>query len=290
VTTRTHTNNITSFVMKEISLVPEGDNPEAHVLIAKRRAPGGGDATAKLDIIIKSLEASVADGNTDAAGAVEFLKEMGGTMTDIEKQLAEITKQLEKLAGDNTELTAEIAKLKGEITGKDGEIAKLKGEAAAAGTDEDVLKNIADPATRAMVEKSLNAAAVATAALNKMRDEAEAAGFITKAKATGIGDAEALGGLMQRIAKGTTTDADVGVLEGVLKAAGEREKALFRPIGQNGSKIVKTVGGGEAEGLLQAAADAIHKAKPNITKEQAYSEAMDANPALYDQYLAETRA
>lgn len=43
---------------------------------------------------------------------------------------------------------------------------------------------------------------------------------------------------------------------------------------------------GNAETALQAAANAVRSANPNLTQQQAYTKALQQNPALYSQYLA----
>ena len=43
---------------------------------------------------------------------------------------------------------------------------------------------------------------------------------------------------------------------------------------------------GNAETALQAAANAVQSAHPNLTPHQAYARALRQNPALYSQYLA----
>lgn len=43
---------------------------------------------------------------------------------------------------------------------------------------------------------------------------------------------------------------------------------------------------GNADTALQAAANAVRSANPNLTPQQAYVKAVQQNPALYNQYLA----
>lgn len=278
------THELTDMVIKEISLVFEGDNPDAHVLIAKSRdIPAPGSISARLDAIAKAIEGAAALGgsSSEANVAADFLKSLGGNMNDIEQKLADIEKSLGEVTKRATDAEAALVTMTKERDDALGVIAKAKGDTD---TEEEMLKALPAP-MRNMIEKARNDAALATAAVEKMTKDRETAENITKARQIGIGDADAVGGLFYRIAKGATTGDDVGVLEGILKTAAAVQAPLFQPVGRS-TKIAKT---GDAGALLQVKADEIKKSKPELSDAQAYEKALDANPALYDDYLASRR-
>lgn len=196
--------------------------------------------------------------------------------------LEELTKALEKSAETIDAQAAEIIKLKAE---RDEAVAKAKDADKAEKTDEELLKSVPESIRKRLADAEASTAA-ANAAIEKMRDDRELADRITKAKADGIAEPDKVGGILHRMTKNKATAEDTAEIERLLKAAAAQDKTseLYKSRGSS------TASDGDPEVLLKAKAEDIRKAKPTLTFEQAYSEAMEANPALYDAFIAKRRA
>lgn len=284
---------ITKLRLGEVSFVDEGDNPGAEVLITKRREIADTE-------IMKSRLAEVAEavgelaelaaGSSGEEGVEKAATILGGMEMDID-QLNERLEQFESdittitKAKDDAEKRAEDAeKALAEAT---AEIEKLK---AAGKTDDntgedDILKGLPQ-AVRDRIEKAEKAAADALESVEKARDKGELDECISKMRDLGVTDAEGMGGVLHRIQKGKSTPEDGTKLLEILtiaKNVGDKGAQLFTAIGKAKAGDAPATGAEEADGKLNEAVEAIMKAKPSLTKEQAYAEALDANPALYEQ-------
>jgi hypothetical protein len=286
--------------VSEISLVPEGDNPGADVLILKTRDRVGTDIGVVKQRLTEATElaahlgdlsagAEGAEGVEKAAAVLKGLdmdiNELNERLGQIETSLDTVTKEKDELAGKVTALTADLDKVTKErdaaITERDAAVEKAKG-AKTEESDEDVLKTLSEP-VRKIVEDARAEAKEAKEAVEKARDERDLEVHVEKVKALGLPDADKVGATLHRIAKGKSTPEDATVIDELLtkaKAQADGGKALFERIG-------KAQGGDgqatEAEAKLETAIEAIQKAKPALTREQAYTEALDANPSLYDE-------
>lgn len=233
----------------------------AQLLVEKAAAAGGipADSVAALNAV-----ASLKEYTMD-------IQELSAALETAEAKLA----TLEKRATD-----AEAA-----LTAKDEEMTVLKAAAATPATEEDVIKSLPEPVQKMLSEQKARAEE-AEAAVAKMRDEKETAEFVAKAKELKFGDPAQIGPLLQRIAKGKSTDDDAKIIETLLKQAGA---------GLSGSKLFESLGDGngdaaDPEKLLKAKAEEIRKANSSLTPEQAYSQALEKHPELYNAYLAKRRA
>ena len=193
--------------------------------------------------------------------------------------LARYIKALEKRAD---EAEAELAEKDEVIKQKDAE---LEGVKKSAGDDEEEILKSLPESIRKRLEESEAAAKEAADSIAKMKEDADTKDAIAKAKSFGVGDADKVGPLLMRVAKGVTTQDDAAYLESMLKGVGEvaGKSALFKSIGT--ASAVE----GEPEAQLQAKADEIRKENSKLTKEQAYAQAVEANPQLYTAYVAKRR-
>jgi flagellar hook-basal body complex protein FliE len=275
-----------NFRMTELSLVDEGDNPGAEVVVVKRREASPdtvADAVAKFRA---DFEAGLEDLNTE--GGNMDLEALNARLGEIEENLAEVTKRAETAEAKVTELEAERDTLKGQLD------TVTKERDAASQTEEDILKGVPE-VVRKRIESAESAAALATAAVEKMANEREEGEAVAKARELGVGKAEDLGPLLVRVRKGKTTEADEATLVEVLKGAGALAaggaKHLFRSAGSNGG--TDAVDGDDPEAVLKQKAEDIRKDRQakgeSITFEQAYGIALDQNPDLYDAYVAKRR-
>lgn len=303
---------ISDMVIDEISLVDDPANEQARVVIVKaKKKPSAGymskaeesdedkdDEESEEDL--EKLKQAVDQINTrvertqsggrpelDAASTAASLKEYEMDIESLSKALEDAEAKLTTLSKRVDEAEAALADAHEVIKAKDAEIDTVR---KSAGSNEDEAEEAFMKSLPAKVRKRLEEseaiAKAAQAELSAMRDKAETAEAIAKAKGYKIGDANVVGPLMLRIAKGTTTQADVEALEAILKGAGEvTEKSdLFRSIGSDSAPD------GDPESLLKAKAEEIRKANSGMSYEQAYEKALIMNPALYSAYISKRRA
>lgn len=280
---------LTDMIIDEISLVDDGANQHADVVIVKaRNAPEG------------QTESGGDPGEIDTASA-GLDKEFQMDMENLAKALEDAEAKLETLEKRTTDAEAALADATEVIKSKDAEIeelqkaykAKASADKSADGDkdeddeDEDkkVMKSLPESIRKRFADFEKRAT-VAEIKLAKMAEEKDTAEAIAKAKALNFGKAEEVGPLLMRVAKGKTTQADAETLERMFKAAGEQGKVtnLFRTVGSDSAVD------GDPEVLMKAKAEEIRKANPILTPEQAYSKAMDENPSLYNAYIAKRRA
>lgn len=298
---------VSEMVIDEISLVDDPANEQARVLIVKRKKTTPKPSAAMLAEDEMADESAEDEAEDEAAGLkkatadtseLELLTHAGGDPddTDLEHQMdiEALSKALEDAENKLTTLNkrvdeaeAALADAHDVITAKDAEIAtlsKARGPADEDDAEEAFFKSL--PAkVRKRLEESESIAKAAQAELSAMRDKAETSEAIAKARGYKVGNAEVVGPLMLRISKGATTQADVEVLEGILKGAGEvsDQSALFRAMGSD------TAPDGDPESLLKAKAEEIRKANSGMSFEQAYEKALVMNPSLYNAYISKRR-
>jgi hypothetical protein len=305
---------ISDMVIDEISLVDDPANEQARVLIVKAKkkpSPAGempkaeesdeeyDDEESEDDLeklkqaaheIDKRVERTRSGGFPvdDAAGlAAASLKEYEMDIEALSKALEDAEAKLTTLTKRVDEAEAALADAHEVIKAKDAEIDTVRKSAGSNDDDaEEAFFKSLPAKVRKRLEDSEAIAKAAQAELTAMREKAETTEAIAKARAYKIGDANIVGPLMLRIAKGTTTQADVEALEGILKGAGEvAEKSdLFRAMGSDSAPE------GDPESLLKAKAEEIRKANSGMSFEQAYEKALVMNPALYSAYISKRRA
>lgn len=302
---------LSDMTIEEISLVDDPANEQARVLIVKAKKPAKGENEEEpeeegegaedeadegevegalrlkkaLEEIAPELVQAVIGGepiNPEAAGeAAASLKEYHMDIETLSKALEDAEARLETLEKRATDAEAALEAANEIIKSKDEEIAKAKGGEEEGPSEEEVIKSLPES-----IRKRLEAAKEAEEELAKAKAKAETDEAIAKAKAIGVGDAEVVGELLLRISKGMTTADDAAKLETLLKGLGElsAKSILFKSMGAD------VAVDGDPEALLKAKAEEIKKANPALTEAQAYDKALDANPALYNAYVAKRRA
>lgn len=284
------TQRIKKLRIGEISLVPEGDNPAADVLILKHRDRVGTDLNIAKQTLGEVRERAVA--------IAKALSE-GGTPMDIEtltEKLNGIEKSLEAVQTENTTLKSQVETITKE---RDDALAAVEVEKAKAAAkippkaqadggaddpdgDDEVMKSLPQ-ALRDRIEKDRKQVEELTASIEKERDERAEGEMIEKVKATGLTDPEKFGKLVHRVAKGKSEAADADtILELLTKASAVAKggEKLFTRIGKAAGNDTEA---GDAQAKLDHAAVEIQKGKPALTREQAFAEACEANPSLYDE-------
>lgn len=287
--------DITGMTIDEISIVDDPANEHARAVIVKRKA---GQTEAEIAAaVLKALkeidpelvDAIVKGDSTAAATAVSAMKEHSMDMEELAKALEAAEARLDELEKRAGDAEAQVAERDEVIKAKDGEIAELKKAAEAAASEgdqtpneEEIIKSLPES-----IRKRLEAAAEAEAELAKAREKAANDEAIAKAKAMGFAakEADEIGPLLARVAKGATTEADAKALETLLKAmqAQTVTGALFKAAGTPAAVD------GDPDAILKAKAEDIRKAKPALTFEQAYAEAVEANPDVYNAYVVAKR-
>lgn len=205
-----------------------------------------------------------------AALAAQLMKEHDMDIETLQKSLEAAE---ERFADMETALTA----AQETIAARDAEIAKMRDDGGKAEGEEDVLKSLPE-SIRKRIE-------TAEAQIAKMRDDAEQKEAIEKARSLGVAKPDEVGPMLLRVRKNKATDEDVKAIETLLKstAAVDTHSALFKSLGT--SEAVD----GEPEAILKAKAVEVQKANPTLSYAQAYTRAMDENPALYDAFIAKRR-
>lgn len=295
---------LTDMTIDEISLVDDGANEGAKVLIVKAKSKPPVNVDEELDpneeendndADDKGMKKSAHSGqaasggnpvNPDAADlAAASLKEFRMDIETLSKALEDAEAKLTALEKRASDAETALVDAEAVIKAKDAEIAEITKAAEPTGDDE-IIKSLPE-SIRKRLEDADAAAKAAAEEVAKMKEQTETAEYIAKAKALGAGDADKLGGLLMRVAKGKTTEEDAATFETMLKAANAQGQvaALFKSVGSDSA-----VDGNPGD-LLQAKADEIHKAADGkMTKEQAYAKAMDENPELYTAYVSKRRS
>jgi hypothetical protein len=273
-------------VINEISFVDDGANPFADVIFKRRTEPSMEQPNPSLIakalqgalkeltpmIVEKALAAGFAAGSSELAA--QIMKE---TVMDLEA----LTKSLEKAEADIAKANSERDDALAKLRERDAEVAKLKGGKS---EEDDVLKGL-PAAARELIEKSREQAAAATAAVAKMIAEREQEASIAKAKEIGFGDPSKIGPLLHRVEKGMTTADDAKTLAELFKSAATVEKSspLFKSLGSRANSDA------DPEEVLAQKAKDIRAATPTLSKEEAYTKALEENPDLYAAYVAKRR-
>ena len=299
---------LSEMTIDEISLVDDPANESARVLIVKARGdktktasqdvedgdedemePGSLVSQVKkaLEVIAPRVAQALAGGlpadsqsvhdATDAA-ALEFQMDI----ESLAKSLEDAEGKIEQVAKAAEEAQAEVVRLSDEVAAKDAQIAKLRG---GAGEEEDVLKSLPE-SIRKRFEENEAIAKAAQAEVAKMRDATDKAEAIAKAREIAFGDPEVVGPLLMRVRKGMTTTEDASALEEMLKSAAavDKSSALFGSAGVDKGRPADSVTS------LDLKAEEIQKANTGMTREQAITKALEADPALYADYIAKRRA
>lgn len=268
--------NLTEMTIEEISLVDDGANEDARVVIVKAKSGHNGQAA----------QGGFDPSNPDAAAmAAASIKEFEMDIETLSKALDDAEAKLAALEKRASDAEASLKDAEEVIKSKDDQIAEIN-KAANPPSDEEVLKGLPE-SIRKRIEDAEAIAKAAQEDVAKAKAAQEQAEYIAKAKSLGAPDADKVGGLLLRVAKGTTTMDDAATLETMLKAANAQGQtaALFKALGSD------TATDAEPEDMLKAKADEIEKAADGkLTKEQAYAKAVDQNPTLYSAYMTKRRS
>lgn len=308
---------LTNIMIGEISLVDDGANPEAHVLIVKAKGKlpcadckspevckkkgackehgePDGDEGGKMEVgksadIVNKTREVIASMTPEIIGTVakafpgnpQAAAIAAAILMESEMDMEELAKSLETAQGEITKLTDLVKAKDAEISGLKAAVEKAKKPEP---TEEDFMKSLPE-AVRKRFEDLEKAKVEQAAVIEKMATEREEAAFIEKAKGYKIGDAAVLGPLLRRVEKGMTMADDATALDAILKAASAQvaTSPLFKAIGTSSTE------GADAEVLLKAKAEEIQKANAGMTYEKAFDKALAENPKLYNDYIAKRR-
>lgn len=284
-----------------VSLVPAGDDGLAQVVLAKT---AGSDEHGMCVVCGKKHKGKnyvhkSAD-DTDTSHTIRDNTSMEERMTatpDLAGLDPEVREYIEGLEADNTELTEAVTKAEAENVSKDTEITELrdtlsKSAPKDAESQEEITKALlakADPAVRALIEKTQADLAKSDAIAKAEREIRLGREFLSKAEAMpmlaaepteeGVSGKQAMASLLRRAADALAPD-DFASLEKVLKTANTQitKGNLFSTLGSGGGEttISKSV---------TAMAGELRKQNPALTQEQAEAEVYSQNPDLYDQVL-----
>jgi chromosome segregation ATPase len=284
----------------EVSLVGEGDNPGADVLVLKMRdavhIPSDtamdqfGDFAEAVASLYELAAGQQGDEGVEKASAI--LKGLGMTIEELQAKLDDVEATVESITKERDTLKEQNDKLVSErdaaVTERDEAVAKAKaadGKGGDGASDEDVYKDLPEP-VRKRLEKADKDAAEARDEVAKLREEKDVEGFVAKAKGLGVKDEKAIGELLHRVAKGKSTAEDADKVVEVLtiaKNVGEEGNALFEAIGKaNGTDADE---GAAAQAKLDEKIAKLRGVDTSLTYEQAYDRVLTdpANAALYEE-------
>jgi hypothetical protein len=264
--------------VNEISLVPEGSNPEAKVTIVKV-------AKMKPCADCKDHKACIAKGKCADS---EDPKKVGKALTaavlklapDIARVAAEqfgATPDLDGfLATLVTETIMDMEQLTAALETANNKIAELEA------TNLAKAKAAPDPALADEIAKAKATIEKQAKLLATLVDERDTATAVAKAKEIGIGDPSVVGPLLLRIEKSTSTAEDATALIQLLKTAAAQAQT-------NVTKLTTRVGRNapDAAGTGFAAVAKARAEKDGINYNAAVERVMSEQPELYEQYLAE---
>jgi hypothetical protein len=218
--------------------------------------------------------------NTVASMVMESvvdLKELNTAYAALEARVEVLNGETNVAKGRAAAAEAALAEANAALAAKDEQIAKSKPAPTQAEQDEVVLKGLPE---------HLRAEFVQNRADREARDnEAE----VAKARKMGLADPEAVGKALRTL---RAADADaLAIVEKAMYSAADTNKAAKGLMKSYGVAVAEgTDGEDDPEAALQAKADEVRKARPELSAAQAYDLALDANPALYGQIVAKRRA
>jgi len=249
------THKLSNVKLNEISFVGAGDNPQAHVLLLKRK-PNVKDED---DDITKTKEAQ----NMPE----KVVKELEEKVSDLEKEKAD--------------LQAEIVTLK--TAPKEGESCPTCGVTKEAPKDA-IDKSALPEAVRKKLDEQEAEIEKNRKDVELLKDAELTREYIGKAAEIGaVGKVDEVGELLKSIGKVSKELA--GKVFDVLKAADSRIKTggLFKEMGTDAGG---NTGATAAEQIAQKA-DELRKTCPELTKEKAWTKVYDTDADLRKQYIAE---
>lgn len=240
-----------------VSLVPAGDDGLAQVVISKT-APDDDHQEELMGTEDKTISKDDLDPEV-----VEYID-------SLEEEVETLSKQVEKSEQDLTAKDEELA-------AKDEQIAKMR--PADEEAEDEISKALlekADPAVKALIEKQQADLKRVEEVAKAERDARLEREFISKAESMPMlnTDKTALGGLLRRISD-ALSDEDAAEVEKILKAANAQitESNIFKSFGVGGADTTVSAN-------VEAKAEEIRKANPDLTKEQAIAKAYEEDPAL----------
>lgn len=196
------------------------------------------------------------------------------------ESLEGITKAAQKVADEHKALQGRHEELKKSALAAATLIEKMKSEGKVGDADAGPLSELRKSLTAGGAALSDEAEARISEVEKSLAKQAQAEA-IAKAKTYGFGKADEVADLETGIRK-ALGDKKADAFVAIVKQAGEiaKKSPLFKSIGEDAgadadvSPITK----------MKGAAAEIRKAKPQLTEQQAMSEAIEANPALYTEY------
>lgn len=230
-----------------VSLVPAGDNPEAHVVISK------------------------ADPNIN-------LEDDMGDLISKDDLAPEVVEYVEGLEEENADLTKSVEDKDAEIETLKADLKKAEDSGLIVKSEEEQFEALlekADPAVRVLLKKQADDLKAAQEIAKAEREDRISKEYVAKAESLPMlaEDKAEFGGLLRKTAE--ALGDDFPKFEQVLKAANEQiaKGNLFEEFGSGGGQVTVSKS-------VEAAAAEIRKTEPTLTEEQAIAKAYEANPAL----------
>lgn len=254
----------------EISLVASGDDPEARVVIAKSAAKNSGAKSRHRGTPRPTLskgDLSQEDQMTEISKD-DLPEEVVSYIAELEKSVDEMVDAITQL--DDEEVDDEVEEV-AELEELDEELDEEK-ELEPVGKSDAVTISKAEHA--ALLVRVEQAEAIAKSEREQRRKN-EA---IVKAESMAFGETDEVAQLLVDIEDASPELA--GRVEALLSTANQQveKSALFSEVGKSLTEFTTT-------SSLDSMAAEIVKADPSVTQEAAIAQALEGNPALYEEYL-----
>jgi membrane-associated HD superfamily phosphohydrolase len=254
-----------------VDLVDKGANPDAHILLFKRK---GDEGVMKFEDVLKSLtpeQQAIIKSELEKVGP-------GGEMTPEEKK---------KKEAEMAAMNAALATAKADLAKSTDQIADLTTQLAKATKsnepgDSDIFKGL-NPEVKKYLEDIKKEADASKAIVKALEEEKLTKQYTDVAKSlTHLAvQADEFGLVLKSFAQHDTVN--YGKLEAMLKSFNEAvaKGNLFKEIGQSGS-----TGAVDPLAKLEAKAqELVTKNATTMTKEQAMAHVMRSEPELYSEYV-----
>lgn len=251
-----------------VSLVPAGDDPLAKTVLFKaapdHKTEDEGHDGSTLSHNTSKERSHMAD-EQDTISKDDLPEEVVEYIEALEKALDDqIAKDEDSDDEDGDDLDAELDLDEDEDDESDDDVEKVLAKA--------------DPRLAAIVKSATDRAERAEAIAKAERDERVRRDFVEKAKTLpNIGSPEEVGAILKSIHDldpklSAKVEKTYAALNGQLDSA-----AIFKELGAPGARS-------SVSESVDAAAEAVRKADPSLTWEQAVAKAYEDNPSLYDEH------
>lgn len=258
---------LSEMAFDEISLVASGDDPEARVVIAK-------SAPTKKSRVRRNRRSTLSEDDLSQEDQMPDIQK-----DDLPEDVVTYIEELEKSVDEMVDAIAELDFDEDEIDEDDYDFDEIVSETE---DEEEMELAKSDSVTISKAEHAtlMQRVEYAEEIAKSERDARLRNEAIAKAEKMSIGTTDEVADLLLAL---NDADPDLATKVEDLLVSGSAQidkSALFSEVGKSLAEFTTT-------SAIDSAVQEIAKANPGMTQEQAFAQAIEANPALYDEYLKE---